>query len=244
MGKCLNCSEEFSGNYCSNCGQMEIEGRMTIKMVLVDFIEAVFLFDSSLYKTLKGLLFKPDELVKNFLSGKRKTYFPPLKFFLLFMTIYLLVLNYFGEDIFKFLGSGFQHESIHINKIELLKTLVEKNLNVLYFILTPIIAFFIHVFYRKIQFNYAEILIFSFYIMGIGVFLSTIIVLFSLIETKLFAFKALVTFGYFPYAIIRFTNSKSFMGLLKSFLTILMSYIVFVCIVFILVILYLFVFII
>ena len=102
MEKCLNCDTEFTGNYCNNCGQKRTRGDLTIKMVFSDFVQSVFLFDSSLRKTLIGLLLKPGSHVKSYLEGKRKKYFPPFQFFLLFMTIYLLMLTFFGDAYFEY----------------------------------------------------------------------------------------------------------------------------------------------
>ena len=238
MEKCANCGNEFTKNYCNNCGQKIIKGEMSIKIVLSDFVKNVFLFDSTLYKTLVGLLFNPGNLVRSFLEGKRKKHLPPFQFFLLFMTVYLLVLNYFGESFFEYINSGLQLESDQISKVEIIQVLVRKNLNILYFILTPIIALFIRLLYRKIKFNFAEILIFSLYLMGVVFLLSSITILLGQISNKLFAFKSLIIFGYFPFAIVQFTNSKSIFGIFKALMTIILSYLMFAFVILILVSLY------
>ena len=215
---------------------------MSFKMVVSDFLQAAYFFDTSLYRTMTGLLLRPGMFSKDFLEGKRQRYAPPFQVFFLFLAVYLIFLNYFGDNIFDFLDIGIKSENDTISKTELISSLVRKNLNLLYFILTPIIAFFIRLFYKKVRFNYSEILMFSFYIIGVGLFLSTIIALFSLIEAKLFAFKALITFGYFPFAIMQFTNSKSFLGIIKALSTVIISYLVFTILTIVLVSLYVFVF--
>ncbi|NQU34758.1 MAG: DUF3667 domain-containing protein [Bacteroidetes bacterium] len=242
MEKCPNCSNEFTKSYCNNCGQKIIKGDLTIKMVLSDFVQNVFLFDSTLYKTLIGLLINPGRLVKSYLGGKKKKYLQPFQFFLLFMTIYLLVLNFFGDTFFDFINSGLQIESDKISKAELIQTLVRKNLNVLYFILTPIIAFFIHIFYKKTKFNYAEMLIFSLYIFGVALLLSSVVIIIGQFSPKLFVLKSIITLGYIPFAITQFTNSKSLLGVVKALMTIILSYLTFAFLILVFVSIYVYIF--
>lgn len=242
MEKCSNCGNEFTKNYCNNCGQKRIKGEMTIKIVLSDFVKNVFLFDSTLYKTLIGLLFNPGYLAISFLEGKRNKYLPPFQFFLLFMTVYLLVLNYYGGSYFEYINSGLHLESDKISKVEIIQALARKNLNVLYFILTPIIALFIRLVYRKIKFNFAETLIFSLYTMGVVFLLSSITILIGQINNNLFVLKTLIILGYLPFAIVQFTNSKSILGIFKALMTIILSYLMFAFVILILAILYVYVF--
>ena len=231
MEKCLNCNTEFTVNYCNNCGQKRTRGDLTIKMVFSDFIESVFLFDSSLHKTLIGLLLKPGKTVQSYLEGKRKKYFPPFQFFLLFMTIYLLILAFFGDTYFEYVESGLQLESDNISEDIFLENFVRKNLNILYFIFVPILAFFINLFYKKIKFNYAEILLFLLYVMGIMFFLSSIMLLLGQINTIVFTVKSLIGLGYLIFAIVQFTNTSSFWGITKALLTVVLSYTIFALII-------------
>jgi len=179
-----------------------------------------------------GLLIKPGNLVRSFLEGKRKKYFPPFQFFLLFMTVYLLVLTFLGDNYFEYIERGLQLESDNISEDILIESLVRKNLNILYFIFIPILAFFINIFYKKIKYNYAEILIFSLYTMGTLFLLSSLMIFLGQIDTTIFAFKSLFGLGYLSFAIIQFTNSKPFMGIAKALLVILLSYLIFALLIF------------
>ena len=243
MSNCKNCNQHVTEKYCSHCGQQLYKKSLTVKMVFADLIQALFSWESTLIVTLKGLLTSPGELVKSYLSGKRKSYFAPVQFFLMFMTLYLLVMNFFGEQFFQMINTGLQLEQKDLNRTEVIQNLVRDNQNILYFILTPIVALFIKTFFRKLNYNYAELLVFSLFIMGVGFFLSTIIVILSLFHTKLFMLRGVIIFGYLPIAIMQFTDSNSFTGFVKSFLTIFISYICYIVIVLLLVLLYVFIFI-
>ena len=242
MLKCKNCNHELMGNYCSHCGQQYYKKSLTVKMVFADLIQALFSLDSTLIVTLKGLLTSPGTLVHGYLSGKRKSHFAPVQFFLLFMTLYLLLMSFFGESFFQMINTGLQVEQKNLSRTEIIQHLVRDNQNLLYFILTPIVAFFIKIFYRKLSYNYAELLVFSLYLMGAGFLLSSLIVLISLIYPQLFIFKAIIIFGYYPIAIMQFTESKSITGFFKSFFTILISYLSYIGIVILMVFIYVFTF--
>lgn len=228
MEKCPNCGNEFTKNYCNNCGQKFIKGNLTIRMVLSDFIQNVFLFDSTLYRTLIGLLISPGKLVTSYIEGKRKKYLQPFQFFLLFMTIDLLILSFLGDNFFESINNSFQLGTEGMTKALFAQSLVRKYLNILYFILTPIIAFYIHILYKKIKYNYAEKLIFSIYIMGISFLLSSIAILLGQFNPFFYIFKSIVIFGYLPFAIWQFTNHTFFIGIIKALVTILLSYLTYV----------------
>jgi hypothetical protein len=158
------------------------------------------------------------------------------------MTIYLLVLNYFGNSFFDYINHGLHIENNKISSAILIQSIARKNLNILFFLMTPIIAISIHVFYKKIKYNAAEIVVFTLYIMGIGFLLSSIIILLGKVTPNIYSFKALISFGYFPFAIIQFTDSKSFLGIIKALLTVALSYFAFAILILFFVSLYVFVF--
>lgn len=237
MEKCLNCETQFSGKYCNNCGQKKKNGKLTIKMVFSDFVANVFLFDSRLYKTLLDLIVKPGKTAGIYLAGKRKNILPPFQFFLLFMTTYLLVFNYLGDNVFSFINEGVDSNN-QLSKVEKIQSMIKNQLDLLYFVLTPIIALYVRLFFKKSGYNYAETLIFSLYIIGVNFLLSTITVICTLFEPKVFLFKSLIILIYLPFAVAQFTKSFSFGGIIKSFFTIILSYLTFIIIVSFIVILF------
>jgi len=231
MESCPNCNKKFTGNYCSNCGQKLQKGRFTIKMILADFVNAVFLFDSTLYTTFKELIIKPGNMINNFLAGRRVKYLPPFQFFLLFMTIYLIILGVLGDNYFHFINEGLNSNTAVINKMEFIQDLIRKNLNVLYFLLTPVIAFYIHLLYRKTNKNFAEKLLFAIYMMGMVFFFSSVIILLGQVYEPLYGLKILVIAVYFPAAIMQFTNQETPGGFFKAVFTMICSYVTFAIII-------------
>lgn len=89
---CPNCSHGFAGpapKFCPECGQETQVKPPTVGEFLQQFGGAYLSTEGALWRTLKLLLFKPGELTRLYLAGRRKHYVLPLR---LYLTISLLVL--------------------------------------------------------------------------------------------------------------------------------------------------------
>ncbi len=80
--ECKNCKNSFKGSFCNNCGQKAINERYTIKY-LVNLILMSFNIESGLLYTAKLLFINPGKLINEYLNGKTKCYYNPLKYLLL-----------------------------------------------------------------------------------------------------------------------------------------------------------------
>ena len=92
--KCKNCDEELYGpqKYCSKCGQKNIS-KLNLRYLFSEIIENVINLDSKLYRTLKILMFKPGTLSKEFTMGRRKSYVPPVRLYVIVTLIFFFVLS-------------------------------------------------------------------------------------------------------------------------------------------------------
>ena len=96
---CLNCNNAFPKNakYCPACSQKTRSGKVTVREYLAEFFDQVFNLDSKLFKTL-GALFIPGKLTKAYFLGKRKSYAPPIRLFLVLLVIFFGVESYMGTS--------------------------------------------------------------------------------------------------------------------------------------------------
>ena len=78
---CKNCENQISGEYCSQCGQKDIE-LLKFKKLIKDFLDHHLDLDSRLFITLKYLATKPGYLTNEYWSGRRTRYIPPFKIYL------------------------------------------------------------------------------------------------------------------------------------------------------------------
>ena len=89
---CLNCGEPLGvprPRFCPACGQETNLRPPRLGEFLQQFGGAYFATEGALWRTVKLLLFKPGELTRQYLAGRRKHYVLPLR---LYLTISLAVL--------------------------------------------------------------------------------------------------------------------------------------------------------
>jgi hypothetical protein len=100
---CTNCGARVSGRYCSLCGQRVEHTVPSVWHFAREVAEDLTHADSRLWRTLGALLFKPGFLTREFLAGRRVSYLPPLRLYLVLSVSFFLiatVLNQGGS--FKF----------------------------------------------------------------------------------------------------------------------------------------------
>ena len=96
---CLNCEQPLGQprpRYCPACGQETNLRAPRIGEYLQQFGGAYFATEGALWRTVRLLLFKPGELSRQYLAGRRKHYVLPMRLFLSCSVIMLLVLRLAG----------------------------------------------------------------------------------------------------------------------------------------------------
>jgi Protein of unknown function (DUF3667) len=113
--RCPNCFEPLPEitpgqrpKFCPHCGQETTVRPPTLGEFVQQFGGAFLSTEGALWRTLKLLLFKPGELTRQYLAGRRKHYVLPLR---LYLTISLVVL--LGMRVMA--GFGVQEGSIQID---------------------------------------------------------------------------------------------------------------------------------
>lgn len=94
--RCLNCGETFTGEYCPYCGQKASTGRITVRTSIQSFLAAISSVDSTFFRTMGNLLWRPGVLVRDYICGRRVRYVHPVKLLTSLVAVYLLVIFIFG----------------------------------------------------------------------------------------------------------------------------------------------------
>ena len=89
--ECLNCGARLHGRFCAQCGQRAAPPFPTLREMLVDAWHELTVFDDRLLLTVSALLRRPGTLTLEFLAGRRMTYVPPLRLYLVASVVYFLV---------------------------------------------------------------------------------------------------------------------------------------------------------
>lgn len=88
---CQNCGNELNGEYCSTCGQRDVELKVPLNGLIKELGEELLSFDSRLFHSLRPFLWRPGALTIEYVSGKRTRYISPFKlyFFTSFLYFFL-----------------------------------------------------------------------------------------------------------------------------------------------------------
>ena len=88
---CANCKAQLTGEYCSNCGQRHEPHVHTIGHFASEAFESITHADSRLWRTLGYLLTRPGLLTREFFAGRRASYLPPFRLYIVISVVFFLV---------------------------------------------------------------------------------------------------------------------------------------------------------
>lgn len=90
---CLNCGVRLHGRYCSDCGQSSDDHKRPILQLLREGVEGLIHFDGRLTRTLPLLFFRPGQLARDHMEGRRTRHVPPFRLFLISLFLFMLSLE-------------------------------------------------------------------------------------------------------------------------------------------------------
>ncbi len=103
---CLNCGTPLMGPYCYFCGQPDRNFVRFFPALVRDLMEDFLDLDSRFIRTFKPLLFHPGRLTRDFLSGRRYRYTPPLRLYMFLSIAFFLLAALFSTDALTIDGEG------------------------------------------------------------------------------------------------------------------------------------------
>jgi len=175
---CKNCEATFEGKFCSNCGQKADVHRITIKHLFHELFHAVTHADKGILLLAKSLITRPGHIAREYIDGKRKTYFNPLSFLVITAAISAYVIHAAGYyEAMSYRPQSAQtaeyREPPSEGQLAFFKLMSEmgkismNNEKVLELLLIfPLMAFFTWLLFGRKKANFAENLVLSSFIMG------------------------------------------------------------------------------
>ncbi|MFY8186331.1 MAG: DUF3667 domain-containing protein [Flavobacterium sp.] len=93
---CLNCNHplDVSDKYCSNCGQVNSNKRLSLSDFINEFLANFYAYDSKIRNTIISFIKKPGQAGLEFIQGKRQTYVNPFRFYLSISIVYFIFLSF------------------------------------------------------------------------------------------------------------------------------------------------------
>lgn len=98
---CQNCGAPLSGEYCSACGQRHEPRVHSIGHFASEAFESVTHADSRLWRTIGYLLARPGFLAREFFDGRRASYLPPFRLYLVISVLFFVVTGLAGHGTVK-----------------------------------------------------------------------------------------------------------------------------------------------
>jgi len=223
LSHCMNCGKPLNGLYCYKCGQKNLRKRLILKDLFRDFMHHVLELETPFLFTLRNLMIRPGEVCRAYVEGKRKSYISPLQYFIISLAVYLFIFYWLDINVVGTSSKmwGIDNANPYQQDIE---RIITQNMNLLFFILIPILAFFSRLFFRKSGFNYTENLVLFFYVYAHLMFLTTLLMPIYLFDPDIFMnVSYLIDLIYMPWAMVQFHRSKVLPGVLKGIFVYLIS---------------------
>ncbi len=219
---CLNCGKMLKDKhkFCPGCGQSAKVTRVQMRDIQKQTLKKLIHADSEVLNLLRGMATAPGLAVREYLDGKRKKYYPPVRFLFLMTGISVFLNEYF--HLLERMPGGNGNPATEV---------ATRFFNLILLAVVPISAVFSWLLFRSKGYNYAEHLVLHSFLTGFRVFF------FVLVFTPLALFLpgyyytaltvyVLVWLIYFSWAMVQFFGKPWGLTLLKTILTFLLSQIV------------------
>ena len=167
---CKNCGAELHGEWCHECGQRAMKGRWTVKSAFTQLFSAITNVERGFLFTIIQMAIRPGTVIKDYIEGKTRPYFPPFRYAFILVTISAVLTVWSGifdtqQEAFSYFEQADQTESQAVFQQQLGEG-IKRFLNLLIIIVLPFYALSTWLLLRKKGYNYAEHMIASIYLVG------------------------------------------------------------------------------
>ena len=156
---CKNCSKTFEGNFCPQCGQDAHEHRINASSILHDIPHSIFHIDKGFFYTLVKLFTHPGKMLKEYIDGKRVSYFRPLAYVVLMSAIATFIMkgiSWISRSIFLKYNPGGAFPESH--------GFFSHYISIFIFLTIPLTALVTWLFFIRQKYNYWEHIVMNTYI--------------------------------------------------------------------------------
>jgi hypothetical protein len=168
---CKNCGSTQINNYCCNCGQKVYTKRFTIKSFFFVILNTLSL-ERGFFYTAKMLFTHPGKVVNEYINGKTRLYYNPLKYIIIiagiyaFLTIYLNILdaNIESNEYFQKNVDSLQNSEELLQMQEKWMDIFKQYINLIPLLLVPFTSLVSKWFYRSKKLFYGEHLVINCFI--------------------------------------------------------------------------------
>lgn len=211
---CEQCQSELTGRFCSFCGSAQTLKRIDGTFILSEIL-SVLNFDKGILYTIRELLTRPGQNIRDFMHKDRNRLVKPIFFIIICSLVYTAAQQYlhFEDKYISVTGFG---ESATAAIFEW----IQKNYGYGNILMAIFIALWIKVFFKKYDYNFFEILTLLCFVIGMGMLIYTVFgVTERLSKLKVLHLGGLLGFVYVSWAIGQFFDERKKLNFLKGFLS-------------------------
>lgn len=168
MITCKNCSTEFNGKFCPECGQKSATRRITMGQVGQDLRGQLVHINRGFLYTIFELTKRPGHSIREYLEGQRVRHVRPIKFMIWASAISFLIYQLLDfqermiQQLEMELGQPKQSEQMG----QKIGAFLSSHPSLILLCTVPSIAFIAWLLFRKRKYNYAEYFTLNAYLMG------------------------------------------------------------------------------
>ena len=166
---CKNCGNSFEGKYCNVCGQKASTHRYSWQAILHDLPHTIFHLHDGFLFTIKELVVRPGNMIREYLAGKRIRYSNP---FLLLFTIGGVNSFLYAKFHLRELGAGVDVSEMENSSIGMLTA---KFFLIRAVLLLPLVAAYCWIIFREKKYSLPEYVVALAYIATVAFLLSIIL---------------------------------------------------------------------
>lgn len=211
MTHCISCNLELTGKYCSNCGQPANIKRINGHYIIHE-IEHVLHFERGILFTIKELLIRPGQNVREFIAKDRSKLVKPIIFIIISSLIYTLTTHFFHlkEEYISF-------DDTTNPTANLIFKWIQNHYGYGNIIMGVFIAFWLKLLFRKYNYNFFEILILLCFVIGTSMLIfSVFAILEGLTKLSLMKVSGILSMIYCTWAIGQFFDKQKWTSYLKA----------------------------
>jgi len=214
---CSNCGSTGTGKYCNNCGNSYVMKRITIPGIFHDVFHFFTHLDKGFAFTLKQLIVAPGKVQRDYVEGNRSRHQKPFSMFFICATVTALLRYWINLSLMKHYHGTNEGESNFFHQYMVLT----------HTILLPLYALVIYLVFYRSKYNYAEVVVFLLYTLGIFLLITVVIAALRLIWPDINTdYIELFTLGtYNAISCINFFNtSNKWLVLIRSLVALVVVY--------------------
>ena len=167
MEQCKNCEASLEGPYCSQCGQKALTERITLKYILRSIVETLTNVEAGFWYTMRALLTRPGIVAREYMEGKRRLYYHPIRYLFILVTIATVITLATGvydlqqSEILQLQNDaiGLEPNEKAVANQQKVQEEVKKYLNLVSLLTLPFFSLVGFWLFRKRAYNYAEHLV-------------------------------------------------------------------------------------